>query len=525
VAESLRAYVRRDQPFGPPDAAEIREPACAAALFDWNNEAFAELLTGSDVLVGRRGSGKSALLSTFKGRRFMKGELSGEEGREYRERHNLNAKTLLAIADVVIEANTPELVDHLEQHCRQRSSIPPVEVMARLWNIRIWLLIGACLRENYSHLWDQLPGAVRDFALGKDVIAQALQDASSGHLLAPEDYVREMEQFLATRETRCVVTFDNIERYKVDDVQNAVIGGLIAATGKLISRQHHSLDIKLCLPAEIFDHIRSVVFRPDKDLHRVQYLHWTSAELMHVAASRLKVYLQLFDEEAFAVVKDSRLADRATLRTFWTRYLPAKITNALGTDEETFTYLLRHTHLLPRQLLTTLNAIARRASRDGRGMLDRPFEAEDIVQGVQDSEDANAQAVLGMYEPVYPHIREVFDLVMPRLTRVFDYGFLHSTYNSSAKRPMAAMNRGDFRQFWRLMLSTGAVGVVDAESVSTIYATAKFEFNSQHALKISDKDMLCVHPMFSRIYNVNAGGESRAVLPRGSEVGVELRSV
>jgi hypothetical protein len=75
LSERLKKYVRPDQPFGPPDAADIKEPDCAAALFDWNNQAFAELLTGSDVLVGRRGSGKSALLSTFSSKRYMRADL------------------------------------------------------------------------------------------------------------------------------------------------------------------------------------------------------------------------------------------------------------------------------------------------------------------------------------------------------------------------------------------------------------------------------------------------------------------
>ena len=63
------------------------------------------------------------------------------------------------------------------------------------------------------------------------------------------------------------------------------------------------------------------------------------------------------------------------------------------------------------------------------------------------------------------------------------------------------------------MLATGALGVIESDN-SNIYATARFEFNSKYTLKISDKDRLCVHPMFSRIYNVEAAGELKVVLPR-----------
>ena len=162
LADSLRVYVRPDRPRGPPDAAEIKESACAAALFDWNNTAFAELLTGCDVLVGRRGSGKSSLLSTFKGKRFMHRELSGEEGRAdpgaaQPEREDPSWPCPMSLLKPIRQVWS----DSLEQYCVRRQSVPPVEVMARIWNTRIWLLAGRGLKENYSHLWDTLPQPAR----------------------------------------------------------------------------------------------------------------------------------------------------------------------------------------------------------------------------------------------------------------------------------------------------------------------------------------------------------------------------
>jgi hypothetical protein len=289
----------------------------------------------------------------------------------------------------------------------------------------------------------------------------------------------------------------------------------------MIGAQHSSLDVKLCLPAEIYQELKGKIFRADKDFHQNQYLYWTPTELMHLAATRLRVFFQLHDSESFDLVKDQRLSERSILRKFWNRFLPNQITNSLGTTEETFAYILRHTQLLPRQLLTVLNSIARRFSGDGGKLFARQFTAQEIVQGIQDSEDSNAQAVLGMYTGMYPLISEVFERVLPRLERVFDYGFLHKAYNTSAKLSMAKMSMGDFHLFWRLLLSTGAIGVVDQDLASDTYSIGKFEFNSEHLLLISEKDKLCVHPMFSRIYNIARSGNSKVVLPRGSEFGLE----
>lgn len=523
LAARLKKYVRPDQPFGPPDAADITEPECAAALFDWNNQAFAELLTGSDVLVGRRGSGKSALLGTFCSRRYMHEDLSGKEARAYRDRFRLNAKTLLAVPDITINADTPVCMDELETHCERH--VPSVEVLSRLWNLRIWLLVANELRRHHERLWSGAPHALQAYIAHDDVVERALAgitDRPAGAVMGADGFIAAMEAFLLSHGKRCVVTFDNMERYKFNDVQNAVLAGLIAATGKMIGTQHPSLDLKLCLPAEIFGHLKAIIFRPDKDFHKIQYLHWTPVELMHVAASRLKVYFQLYDNDSYDLCRDLHLTDRAVLRQFWNRFLPERIINKLSVEEETFTYLLRHTQLLPRQLLTFLNAIARRFRRDGRALFANRFETQHIIKGIEDAEDANAQAVLAMFKPMYPLVLEVFDNVMPRLTRLFDFGFLQSVYQSSAKKSMEQMQQEEFHSFWRMMLSTGAIGIVDQNASTDIYETAKFEFNSDHPLRMSDKDWLCVHPMFSRIYNVGPAPMPKVVLPRGSDFGLEV---
>jgi hypothetical protein len=234
LAAKLKQYVRPDQPFGPPDAADIKEPDCAAALFDWNNQAFAELLTGSDVLVGRRGSGKSALLGTFRSKRYMRADLSTDEAKAYRDRFHLNAKTLLAVPDLIVQADTPVHMDELEAHCLKRQCIPSVEVLARLWNLRIWLLVGTTLARDYPILWSAAPQALQAYVANDDVVSTALAGANGhdGGVMSANEFIAAMEAFLQSEGKRCVITFDNIERYKFNDAQNAVLGGLIAATEK-----------------------------------------------------------------------------------------------------------------------------------------------------------------------------------------------------------------------------------------------------------------------------------------------------
>ncbi|MBR0949269.1 P-loop ATPase, Sll1717 family [Bradyrhizobium canariense] len=514
LRKSLIQYVREEQPFGPPEADKIVEPQCAAALFDWNNSAFAQLLNGSQVIVGRRGSGKSALLSAFRSKRFLNDELESEDGRDYRGRYHLTAKTLLAVPDIYIEVDTPVEVDSLEAACAKRGTIPAIEILAMQWKRRVWLLVGRHIKATNAELFSALPAAARSYINSED-IGQENQGA-----ITPNEFIGLLEAFLRERSLTCMVAFDNIERHKLEDAQNAVLAGLCAATGDIINSRRAPLDIKLCLPAEIFDHLDSFLFRPDKDLHRRQFLHWNAAELMHLAAQRLKLFLALHDPDEYDLVRDMKIAERNILKAFWLRYLPETITNSVGGKEDTFNYILRHTQLLPRQLLTILNNITLRSKRRGTDLFQEKFGDHEIIKGIEDSEFVNTRAVLVMFQSLYPNVREMFDVVMPRLRRSFPIGRLHAVFNESGKAFMEHSNgkpiKNGFLEFRRLMFSVGAIGLhIEAESTST-YSVARFEFNSKYKLNVGDKDTLCIHPMFSRIYNVEIADE-KVILPRGSD--------
>ncbi len=514
----LRKYVRLDQPFGPPDAAEIAEPVCVAALYEWNNKAFADMLEGSDVLVGRRGSGKSSLLSSFPARKLLLREFDSDEGREFRERYNIPSKVLNKIPNFVVDVDTPKHVDEFELYCKQQAHLPLVEVLADMWRKRLWWLIGCEIEENTK--WrEKLPDDIRSYICHDDIKRISGTDPKAEHVLLTENqYQKHLENFLIKHSLRIIVTFDNIEEHKFQEVQNAVLGGLIAATGKFIGSQHPCVDVKLCLPAEHFRQLQQISFRPDKDLHNVQYLHWSAAELLQIVARRLGVYLSLWNNAEFSSIQGLKMANRTMLMEFWHRYLPETIINSVGVKESSITYILRHTQMLPRQIISVLNAICKRLTGNGDILFSRRFTDHEIIKGVEDSESSNVQAVLFMFRRLYTEIDDLFSAVMPRLTREFDYGRLQSVWHSSGKTYMASMGKPEFISFWQLMFATGAIGLrVDNDGRSEIYSVARFEFNTKHVLSISDKDSLCVHPLFSRIYNLERNGNAKIILPRGAD--------
>ncbi|MGT2438405.1 GTPase domain-containing protein [Bradyrhizobium betae] len=64
--ERVLRYVRAEQPLGPADAHQIDDPEVAALLFDPHNTSFNTLLKKDiSLVIGRRGSGKTALLNSY----------------------------------------------------------------------------------------------------------------------------------------------------------------------------------------------------------------------------------------------------------------------------------------------------------------------------------------------------------------------------------------------------------------------------------------------------------------------------
>jgi hypothetical protein len=512
VDELLKKYVRPDLPFGPPDASDILEPQCSAALYDWKNRAFKDLLDGSDVLVGRRGSGKSSLMRSFLARQYIATEFTSDEARDFRERYHISQRVLTKAPDLVVEVNTAENVYDLEEDCARRTVIPPVEIMASLWRQRMWWLLGKEIVRHDGSLWRKVPDQLKQYI---QFTTDRIHRPAVNPEISSDQFVSLMEAFLLANDMRVVVTFDNVEQLKFQPTQNAVLGGLIALTGKFTGTQHPSVDVKLCLPAEHFRAIRRITFRPDKDLHKVQYLHWNAAELLHLAARRLRVYLRLWDPSEYTLIRDKPISDRASLLAFWRRYLPPTIKNSVDREEDTVTYILRHTQMLPRHLISILNAICARTKRPPAELFSSKFEPAAIVKGVQDTEIACRDTVLMMFRPMYPVVDNVLDALLPRLPREIAYGELQKLWRYAARDSLKSMGKPDFGDFLQLMLNTGILGQKSDETISDIYSTALFEYNTKLEIMIDEKDTLCVHPIFSRRSNVK-NDSLPLILPRGS---------
>lgn len=145
VNERLKRYISDRFPLGPVDADRISDPECSARLYEWHNTAFAKVLKGgSHVVIGRRGSGKSALLNAIRDyKTFFESALkSNDDGKPFRDLHNITDIDIRSVSDFVLDLDLTREIPELEIRLSQGPSMHYVERLEDHWRDRIFFCIG-----------------------------------------------------------------------------------------------------------------------------------------------------------------------------------------------------------------------------------------------------------------------------------------------------------------------------------------------------------------------------------------------
>jgi hypothetical protein len=515
----IRKYITHVQPFGPIDSASVNtaDTAEMQELFDRNNVIYRTLEGHTSVLIGRKGSGKTAYLrSTI---------LDAQSG-------------TLEVVQLRTANSFLEVLKALNDELARTFF---VEVVADIWET---LLVCGALSELVAKYGRSDPSLrlIADY-LGKlgvnvdqprtadDVLwtvvrtlAARRDDNAFGTLAAVVQNVAgtsyskatdAMTEFLERTNRNVVVLLDSLDEYSLDtnEVERA-LSGLFKCVGRFPAR-FERIHLRFCLPAELYHRFMQISSNPAKDFHRCLILRWHPRELIAIAAHRLKVYLREHHPEFY---RERQLAnasgdDRDSAERILYSILPATITNARGAVEDTLVYLMRHTQLLPRHLLMYLNRICLRADLQTR--VNEPVvTADQLLGGVHQTEETLIQELLRAYKPIYPRARQVCEACLPELPQRFPHGALHKVFNRHGK---ARMHSDDFAEFRRMLVEIGAIGKCMAETER--YVEGEFEYTVPNQLSISAQEDLCLHPMFMRVFNgPRSTQRGPVVLPRGSRI-------
>jgi hypothetical protein len=527
IAERLRAYLTPTSPLGPSDAAQIEDLEVAARLFDPHNKSFNTLLRRDlSVLIGRRGSGKTALLNSYKYQPFLdkRDKLSTADPRsDFRS------------YDVVIDVVTYKHFDDMQRAVtREAVGFRPIEAIVDEWEdlVSDYLFARLVAKDsegrNHTHHVDMLRDylnldaddykkTVRQMVWGVPLLEKirsliGREPIRTRVRLTCRQAMALAVEHLAETKRRALVVFDSMDEY---DIGNPVFTRTLGALIRFISHFNASqerIKIKLGLPSEIYPEVQRASANPLKDLVSVDHLAWTAIELEQIAAHRFRLFLELYDPDYAYRLRNLDLNRRSDVHEFWSRFFPPAHFNRYGVSEEPLTYVLRHTQLLPRQLLMIVQKIIVHSSALTGGF--REFKTEAITEAVETTEPLIASEILRAFASVYPFAEDLCKPVFANFPTVFSYDALENRWRKKA-RPIIKQRMVEFEmpQFGEMLIRMGIVGVGHEEKDR--YYEGHFGYDSASPMNIGDGHDLCLHPIFSRQFNAAGNDKQKAVIPKG----------
>ena len=508
----LKPYITKEQPFGPIDSYEIGQDDIEVLklLFEKQNRIYKSFRDRPSIIMGRRGSGKTS---------YLRSVFFDKQYDNYIEIPTVNALE-----------NFASIVQDLSK------DVVFTETLWKLWEKTLWtcalahiysksLLISGELGviAEYLKAMDIKNGISSDSIFWKlfDLYREVVKNNPKNGL---SEILREFDKrnFEGAKATaisglkasrkKIVMLMDSLENLNLDTESiELAIQGLLKFAGSM-NNPKDVVDIRLCLPTELSRKIYEISSNPIKDFNREVKLEWTAKELISIGAQRLMYFIGLYYPDLLHKGK-SPLDEltREEAKALIKFVLPEKVTNQRGFQENSLSYILRHTQLLPRHFLMLLNSIFK-STGTTQILTHFPVQEEKIIYGIRQVEERIVKEIFGAFKVIYPSAEEVCKRCLPQLEHVFHVGLLHKVYNRFGK---AVFHGDEFFDFQQMLIEIGAIGRVIPGTESDLYIKGKFNYTVGHDLTINYEDHLCLHPLFSGIYSSD-GKPEHPVYPDGS---------
>ena len=236
----------------------------------------------------------------------------------------------------------------------------------------------------------------------------------------------EVHALLTRKNMKAIILIDTVEDYVLGMKNDPrFLKGLLKCAGQL-HLPGEPVEIRLFLPAEIKRSLDRISSNPLKGLDNSETIVWRASDLACVAAQRY--YLYLVVQRKLEAPTDlerelERLSSRSSALQFLVDVLPSGFSNGFGREEPPLTYILRHTQLLPRQMIVIFAEMMRLAE-DASGSLRR----RSIVLAVKSVEQSLVSEVAVAYRYLHRDMRDILRFVNRELPRSFEATAFEKTY-------------------------------------------------------------------------------------------------
>jgi hypothetical protein len=524
----LARYINRATPLGPIDTDMIRHSDVERKLFDPHYTSFDRLLSRDlNVITGRRGSGKTALLNCYKFRRSLNGGVSAK---------SQSATFDLLDYQFVFSTPTHTAFEALQLDVMGASGgVRPIESVVADWEQLIGDYMLTQIATELAALNSQYLGVIHAYLARPETLqrleaneavwgVRTLQRASLWPFSKKKtvdveppsrsDALVAANKLLRTANHRALFLLDSMDEYQVGDrTADRTVGALIRFV-RQFNADYEQMAVKIGLPSEIFPEIQRACANPLKDMVRFDHITWSSMELARIAAHRYRLFLQMYDEDGYSRYGSLDFDRRGVVRRFWSGMFDAEVRNEYGEAEHPITYILRHTQLLPRQMIAILEYVVKESHARTGGY--RELNNELVGEAIAKNEAVLVTEIFSAYRYVFANAEQLCRALLGNFSTVFSYDELENKWRQ-ARRPVYSTEPGsnmDFINITDMMLRIGVIGVVEKAPTSK-YIEGVFSYNQLMPPNIGQGHALCVHPIFSRHFRCAPNKHGKAVLPYG----------
>ncbi|MES9884946.1 MAG: hypothetical protein ABW185_29230 [Sedimenticola sp.] len=501
--EVLEQHVEKGRPFSPLNAGIIHDASVKQELFDADLNIVSSYYKNRNVVIGRRGSGKTAFLhSTY----FTNPDDLIVEI----DKAKCLGEIVLAINGIPIGGRYPEAVSELWESVISTIILgEAVKKYAELKLAKDFLgKIGASPESTPDHLAWLLLDTLRETQKGKTAgtIADFIRRL---HSVSYTDAKNELLNHLKKSKLKAIVLIDSLESegYILEDPDTAsAIKGLLKWVGN-VSEEASPIQVRFSVPGEYYFQFVELSSNPIKDFAKATKLRWSARELISLSAKRFLSYLYVYNNKKYLEWSEVDLREPSNALGLLEEFLPVETKLANGNVENCFLYMLRHTQLLPRQLFLILNKVFYEYSATTE------VSEKSIHAAVIDAGHIITQEIFASYNHRHPKASEACSRALPHLPEIFKYGMLHKQFNQSGK----ALGYSDRFNYIKMLIDIGAIGkVVDNKGK---YKIGQFQYNYDSHLSVSENDMLCVHPIFRVMFPYGPQENLSSIYPAGLNVG------
>lgn len=535
-SDNLAQYINQGNPLGPLDTDLIKHRDVEAKLFDPHYTAFDKLLSKEiNVVIGRRGSGKTALLNCYKFRRLLNG-------------NKLSREKIIGFDledyDIVFSTPVHTAFESLQLHVMGASgTIRSIESVVDDWdNLIVDLILFELIRHpelsGYFTTSNAAEFEIIKAYLNRLDTRQRLEASEmvQGHasvqrsalwpfqrksrlfneVTSRQDALTAAYSVLRSAKKKILFILDSMDEYQIGDtVADRTVGALLRFVKRFNLAHEKEITIKIGLPSEIFPEIQQACANPLKDMVKFDQITWTSMELARIAAHRYRIFLELYDPSGSETYRKFDFDRKSSVRQFWSNLFDSDIQNEYGASEDPITYILRHTQLLPRQLITVLEGVIKSSHERTGGY--RELKSAVVNEMIGLNESKVADEIFSAYKHIYPTARKIGRSLFGNFPSVFSYDELEDRWRKAGK-PFDYKNSNasgaDFVDIMDMLLRIGIVGVVYKEPTEK-YIQGMFSYNQLIPPNVGQGNGLCIHPIFGRHFRCALSQMKKAVLPYG----------